>query len=795
MEMNDIGKQQPNDSLPPEVMAPVIRSFEQVCFLATWLILGSATLPVRAQALDPQVAPQADSEYQKDILPIFVAFCGDCHSGTQPAAGVDFERLDPDRARTLDRTIWKKVHTQLQAGIMPPPDSEQPSDEERQNLVGWIARNALEVICEGPAYPGRVTLRRLNRNEYNRTIRDLIGINYRPADQFPSDDVGYGFDNIGDVLTLPPVLLERYLDAADEVVRRAILVPELEFAPVASFPGKTLASVGEVGQEHAFSTTANYLIRVEAYGDQAGSEAVKMEFLLDGKSLQVIEVAATSANPIHYELSIPVDAGRHQIAVKFINDYYDPDNPDPKLKGDRNLHVRSFAVVGPIGVLPADLPESHRRLLSDTPPAGSAREALVTAARMNLSQLLPRAFRRPIVPEEVERYVKIMTAVLDDGGSFERAMQVAIQGVLVAPRFLFRVEQQPADEDPNPVRQLDNFELATRISYFLWSSQPDEELFQAATRGDLNDPDKLRSQIRRMLQDPRIDGLIENFVGQWLQLRNLETIAIDRNRFAEFTPEMRTAMRRETEMLFESIVREDRNVMELLTADYTFLNESLAKLYGIEGVVGPEFRKVTLAGSARGGLLGQASVLTVTSNPTRTSPVKRGKWILENLLATPPPPAPPNVPSLESQKPADQPATSLRAQMELHRSKPDCAACHQLMDPLGFGLENFDAIGRWRDEDQGVAIDARGELPDGRTFAGPNELKQILIQRQADFRRCIAAKLLTYALGRGLEYFDECTLNEITDGMESGEDRFESLIWQIVNSVPFRHQARTPMPE
>ncbi len=776
-------------------MIPVIRSFEMACALAACLILCSATLPAAAQTLAPQVDPQADTDYQQDILPVFVKYCGDCHSGAQPAAGVAFELLDLGRAKTLDRTIWKKVHTQIEAGIMPPPDSEQPTDEERQNLLGWIDRNALEVSCEGPAYPGRVTLRRLNRNEYNRTVRDLTGIDYRPADQFPSDDVGYGFDNIGDVLTLPPVLLERYLDAADEIVRRAILVPEAEFAPAAIFPGKTLASVGEVGQEHAFATTANYLIRAEAYGDQAGIEAVKMEFLLDGKSLQVIEVAATSDSPSNYQISIPVEAGHHRVAVKFLNDYYQPDNPDPMLKGDRNLHVRSLSVVGPIGVLPADLPESHRRLLPHTPPKGSEREALVTAARTNLSLLLPRAFRRPIAPEEVERYVTIMAAVLDDGASFERAMQVAFQAVLVSPRFLFRVEKQPSDKDATPIRRLDDFELATRISYFLWGSQPDEELFEAASRGDLSEPKKLRSQLRRMLQDQRIEGLIENFVGQWLQLRNLQTISIDRNRFAEFTPEMRTSMRRETEMLFESIVREDRNVMELITADYTFLNEPLAKLYGIEGVSGPEFRKVSLTGTTRGGLLGQASVLTVTSNPTRTSPVKRGKWILENLLATPPPPAPPNVPSLESQKKDGQPATSLREQMELHRSKPDCAACHQLMDPLGFGLENFDAIGRWRDEDQGVAIDARGELPDGRTFSGPIELRQILIQRQADFRRCITAKLLTYALGRGLEYFDECTLNEITHGMGAGEDRFESLIWQIVNSVPFRHQASTPMPE
>lgn len=762
----------------------------RVCCVAFGLFAIPASL--HAEAPQPTADPYVHLDYQQDVLPLLTMYCGDCHSGDSPDAGVAFEQLDIARARTLDRAVWKKVHTQLDNQIMPPPDYEQPTDEQRQLLLGWIESHALTVDCDGPAFPGRVTLRRLNRNEYNRTIAHLTGIDYRPADNFPSDDVGYGFDNIGDVLTLPPVLLERYLDAADEVVRRAIVVGEADFAPVVSKPGKALASVGEAGDDFELAATAEYLFRVQAYGDQAGPEPAKMAFLLNGEQLQVVDVPATSQAPGTYELMVRAPRGKQRFAVKFLNDYYRVDTDDPKVRGDRNLHVSTLSVIGPIGALPEDLPESHRRLICSTPPAGADRDAVLAAARSNLSALLPRAFRRPVAAETGERYVQIVEMVLDDGGSFERAMQVAVQAVLVSPRFLFRLEADP--RSPDTVRELDDWELATRLSYFLWSGPPDDELFVAARAGKLRDTQELQRQIRRMLLDSRASGLVENFAGQWFQLRNLETISIDSKRFADFTPELRQAMRQETELLFASIIREDRSVLELLTADYTFVNESLAKLYGIEGVSGDEFRQVSLVGTARAGLLGHASILTVTSNPTRTSPVKRGKWILDNLLATPPPPAPPNVPSLESQSGSKKEAVSLRDQLELHLSDPGCAGCHRLMDPLGFGLENFDAIGQWRDQDQGLPIDARGELPGGRTFTGLVELRQVLLERQADFRRCVAAKLLTYALGRGLEYFDECTLDEIAAAMQQQDDRFGALVLAIVESSPFRSRAATAMP-
>ena len=749
---------------------------------------------VTVQAQTPQADPGAQIDYEMQVLPLLTKFCGDCHTGDNAGAGVAFDKLKIEVARTRDRNIWKKVHTQIDMKIMPPPDSEQPSPEERTLMNDWIQSHAITVACDGPAFPGRVTLRRLNRNEYNRTIRDLIGVNFKPADTFPSDDVGYGFDNIGDVLTLPPVLLERYLDAADEVVRRAIMVPEADFAMVHTMDGKTLGSVAEAGEDFEFVATAEYIIRVNAFGDQAGPDPAKMAYVIDGKEEQTVDVPATKEAPADYEYRLKVPKGKRRVAVKFLNDYYKPDDPDPKLKGDRNLHVVSISIVGPIGALPSDLPEPHKRLIRKTPSKNANRVAQLAAVRDNLKPFVPQAFRSKVTAGDIEKYVKIADLVLEDNASFERAMQVAIQAVLVSPRFLFRIEQDAPAKGPVAVRDLDEFELASRLSYFLWCSQPDAELLKLAGEGRLKKPIVLKAQVKRMLKDPKSDALVEDFVGQWLQLRNLETISMDRKQFPEFR-DVRSAMRRETELLFTNIMREDGSILELLNANYTFLNEPLAKLYGIEGVKGDEFQRVSLEGSPRGGLLGQASILTVTSNPTRTSPVKRGKWILENLLAAPPPPAPANVPSLEAQKEETKKTASLRERLELHRANPACAACHQLMDPLGFGLENFDAIGKWRDKDHDSPVDPKGELPGGRTFSGPVELRQILLERKAEFRRCVATKLLTFALGRGLEYFDECTLNTITAKMEQEDDKFSVLVLEIVNSAPFRQRARTTMPE
>lgn len=752
------------------------------------LLCGSVIFPIFPTAIAESI------DYASQIRPLVERYCGDCHSGDDPSGGIAFEKLDVGRSATKDRQLWQRVLSQLDNSAMPPADSAQPSESERQLILSWLRNQALLVDCSAPRFAGRVTLRRLNRDEYNRTIRDLVGINYRPADDFPSDDVGYGFDNIGDVLSLPPVLMERYVNAAEEVTRRAIVVAEPDFAQVQSAAGKFLASQDEASGTFEIPVSANYIFRVHAYGDQAGPDAAMMELFVGKKSVKKFSVPDKADSPGRFETTVRVARGKRQLSVRFLNDYYQPEHADPELRGDRNLNVLAIELVGPIGTLPENLPDSHHRLIRHTPKADAKLEEVLDAVQENLKQIIPRALRRPTTKAEIDKYSQIARMVLEDGGSFERAMQVVVQAVLVSPHFLFRVERDPSQEQPVQ-RELSDYELASRLSYFLWSSMPDDPLFFCASGKKLKAPDELRKQVRRMLKEEKSRALVDNFATQWLQLRKLETVSVDTQRFVEFTPELRAAMRQETELLFGSVLREDRSIFDLLSADFTYVNEPLATLYGISDVSGQQMRRIELADQNRRGLLGQASILTVTSNPTRTSPVKRGKWILENLLAAPPPPAPPNVPELEPTQSQAGELRSLREQMELHRSKPGCAGCHQLMDPLGFGLENFDAIGRWRDEDSGRVLDSSGQLPDGRVFKGPAELRDILLQKKSEFRRCLASKLLTYALGRGLEYFDECTLNEICANTESGGDTLAKLIEEIVLSHPFRWRSRLAMPE
>lgn len=763
----------------------ILRLFCGAVLTLTWHSWAAGQEADRSQA-DPAVP----GRYDVDVRPLLQKYCFDCHVGDLAQAGVTLDVYREADAKTRDRAIWQKVLRQLQGKVMPPEEAAQPTTEERARLVAWVQSYALTPDCSGPQRPGRVTLRRLNRSEYNNTVRDLFGLTIQPADDFPSDDVGYGFDNIGDVLTLPPVLLERYVDAADRVVRAAIITPDLDGAPVKRGAGGQLASVGEVALEFDATATADYLFRAQAGADQAGPDPARMTFRLDGKDQKTFDVTVTRNEPQWYELRVRLEQGKHRFAAAFINDYYMPDATDPKLKGDRNLFIDGLAVVGPIGVLPEHLPEAQRRIFTQRPAADADLAQWQAVATVVLRPMVSRIFRRPVKEEELQRLTLLVGLAKEQGDSFERAIQLALQASLVSPHFLFRVESEAALGE---VRRLHDYELASRLSYFLWSSMPDEELFRAAAAGELQNDEQLVAQARRMLRDPKANALITNFAGQWLQLRNLDTFSPDLARFPGFDNELRQAFRSETEHFFAHIVREDRSVLELLQADYTFVNERLAKHYGLADVSGPEFRRVTVDTSQRGGLLGQASILAVTSNPTRTSPVKRGKWILENLFAAPPPPAPPNVPELAEAK--DQPLQgTLRQRMEQHRVKPACASCHQLMDPLGFGLENYDATGAWRIKDGNDEIDATGELPDGKMFRGPGELKQILLTRQDEFRRCLAEKLATYALGRGLEYTDACLVQQIADQLAKQDNRFSVLVTQIVLSNAFRQREGLPKP-
>ncbi len=730
--------------------------------------------------------------FEANVRPVFESFCYDCH-GERKRGGLDLRDYANADAIRSHRAVFESVLQQVEGSLMPPANKPQPSASERAALVAWLRDTLFQVDCSRPD-PGRVTLRRLNRTEYNLTVRDLTGVDLQPADDFPMDDIGYGFDNIGDVLSLPPVLLEKYLAAAGKVLDAAIVTgpaaapvkrlhgDDLEGGGEADDGGRTLPSEGEVRALPPLEGPGEFVLKARLYGEQAGPEPVRAAFRVDGKDVQVFEVQARQAAPETYEHRLTLSEGKHRFSVAFLNDYYRPDDPDPANR-DRNLHVVHLEIAGPKHT-PADaVPESHRRIFF-VKPEGSGSEAQLACAREIIGEFARRAYRRPIKSDELERLLGLFRLGQAEGESFEASVKLALQAVMVSPHFLFREELPPADSDPEGVQPVSEFALASRLSYFLWSTMPDEELFHLAERGALRA--RLDAQIQRMLADPRASTLTANFAGQWLQFRTLEVVAPDRKEFLAFDDELRVAMRRETELFFETILREDRSVLEFLDADWTFLNERLARHYGIEGVRGDAFQRVSLKGTSRGGVLTQGSFLTLTSNPTRTSPVKRGKWVLDNILNTPPPPAPPNVPLLEETPQAKLTGT-LRQRMEQHRADPLCASCHALMDPIGFGFENFDGTGAWRDRDGEFPIDPAGQLVSGESFRGPAELKRILLTaRREEFLRCLAAKLLTYALGRGLEYYDQCAIDGIVHGMRQGEWRFSALVAGVVYSPPFQ---------
>jgi hypothetical protein len=746
----------------------------------------------QTSAEDAKVDPASAQFFERTLGPFLEKHCYDCHSGREPEGGIGLDKYPTVDSITKDRKTWEKVLRMVRTRQMPPEDEEQPDTSQVTRVTGWLDQALFAVDCSGPVNPGRVTIRRLNRAEYANTIRDLLGVHYDTAADFPADDVGYGFDNIGDVLSLPPILMEKYLAAAAEVADRAIVTGELDAAKKARFPAedldggsrrgdhRMLASQGEIFAEYEFPSDGQYLIRIGAFGQQAGSEPARLELQIDGRKIAVFDVKAEEGDPAVYEARAKVAAGARRVAAAFINDYYNPDAPDPNDR-DRNLAVVDIEVLGPLGLGPEDYPQSHRRIFFIT-PGENISEA--EAGRKVVQRLANRAFRRPVTESELKRLLELGQMAREDGQRFEQAVQLVLQAILVSPHFLFRVELDPPPDDDDQVRELNEYELATRMSYFLWSSMPDDELFQHALRGTLRG--NLEAQVRRMLGDPKADALVQNFAGQWLQLRNLEMAAPDYEQFPSFNAELREAMRTETEMFFASILRDERSVLDLIDADYSFLNEPLARHYGISGVEGPEFRRVSLAGTPRGGVVTQASVLTVTSNPTRTSPVKRGKWILDNILGEPPPDPPPNVPQLAEDDEAVL-SGSLRERLEQHRAKESCAVCHRKMDALGFAMENFDAIGAWRTRDGEFDIDPSGVLPDGQEFRGPSELKGILRNSgRASFLRCLTEKMLTYALGRGLEYYDRCAVDRITKSLAKDDYKFSTLVLEIVRSDPFR---------
>lgn len=745
-------------------------------------------------------APRDDAKtYVERIVPILKKHCLDCHGTQKAEAEIAFHKFKNLESLQADRSAWKSVLEMIESDAMPPPDRPRLTTDERRDFVRFLERVLFHVDCEAADAidPGRVTIRRLNRVEYNNTVRDLLGVDFRPADDFPSDDVGHGFDNIGDVLSVSPLLVEKYLSAAEKVAASAVAAgrsigPEKQLrkgrdletegaARLSPLGIHSINSRGGVSGQFEIAGRGEYLIRIRAAGQQAGPELPKMELRVDGKEVKTFDVSATVDKVGDYEWRQKFDAGKHRISAHFINDYYNPDAPR-KEDRDRNLFIGSIELER----LSANRPRGNEstRLTIIAPEPG---RSVAAAAEATLAPVLRRAFRRRPRDGEVAPYAKLVERAVERGEAYPRGIEVAVSAILVSPHFLFRVERDATPSDPAARRPIDDFELATRLSYFLWSSMPDDTLLQLAEEGKLQNEATLLAQTRRLLADPRSRSLAENFAAQWLNLRGLDEFTPDPKQFPQFSAALRADMRRETELLFDSVLRDDRSLLDLLDADYTFVNGRLADHYGLKGVSGTAFQRVSLSGSKRSGILTHASILSLTSNPTRTSPVKRGKWIMENILGTPPPDPPPNAPELAATQKAAPDAT-LRQALELHRKDPNCAVCHLQMDALGFGFENFDAVGRWRDQDANKPVDAAGTLPDGAKFSGPAELVSILKGKKTEFTRTTAERMLTYALGRGLTAADRCAVDRIVQQVAENDYRLTAVVESVVRSAPFRQR-------
>jgi hypothetical protein len=1004
--------------------------------LTAFAAIKSATIPQKSDSNNSKA-----QAFAKDVQPLLVKYCYDCHGDGAHKGDVALDKYKTIADVVKNQTVWETAMHHINTQEMPPPDAGNfPDRADRERITDWIAGTLYNYDPAHPD-PGRVTVHRLNRNEYNNTIRDLVGVNFQPADDFPADNSGYGFDNVSDVLSLSPTLMEDYLSAAGKIMDQAIAtdpIPSekqhfaanlMQFgfnadgdsgdgwmplsaleedevavilpisggdytvrvqaynksrgggaggrgapataastnatataapaaAPAAAgkpilltcmidytivhvwaitatskdqpgvyearisippgkhrlsvvnhrirgganelqmtngrigqqqrngtimvkwvelegplpnqntfYPAKNLAVTGdgkfnsqgqrimehngEVATKFNVTKEGNYILRAEAYAQQAGSETAKMEFRIDGQPLQSFDVLAPAtriptagqrvfstllleAQPQIYEFQVKLTPGDKKFSAAFVNEFADPENKDPNLR-KRSLIVDRLEVVGldEPATLPA-MPPQIESLFDEARAANKSKPNPDKMARQIVMTFASRAWRRPAQTAEVDKFMTLYEAAQKDGLSFEASVKLPMKAVLVSPYFLFRGEIQPDPNNPESVHPVDEYALASRLSYFLWSSMPDQELTDLAAKNQLRK--NLDAEVKRMLASPKAEAFVENFAGQWLEIRNLNFVAPDKDTYPDFDDNLRQAMLKETDLFFASIMHEDRSVLDFLNADYTFVNAPLAKLYGIPNVTGEEFQRVSLAGTPRRGVFTQASVLTITSNPTRTSPVKRGKWVLEELLGTPPPPPPATVPALEeTANNSTNQTLTLRAAMEIHRSNPVCASCHARMDPIGFGLENFDGIGRWRDAErldvpkpdnalaladanladanannadalapaaaaapkvaeapkpaqaQALPIDSSGKLVSGETFNGPAELANILATTKRDFFvRTLTEKMLTYSLGRGTEYYDRDSIQKITDDLAKNQYKFSTLVLGVVNSLPFQ---------
>lgn len=744
---------------------------------------------VALSAISLLIAANPASEFEKTVPTVFNKSCLPCHNDRVASGGLNLRPFLHSSSVLGQRDGWERIIQKIRTGEMPPKGVPRPPAPELDALMKHVQGEFELADRNVKPDPGRVTARRLNRNEYTNTIRDLLDVDFRADKNFPTDDSGYGFDNIGDVLTISPVLMEKYMEAAERIAARAIgadPLPKkpLEFEYHAKHKTIRRPDVSTIEATHRVEFDGEYTIRIGLPGERpADAKPVQLGFWMDGKLLHTMMVETKPSKLVYFnpyseeEMRLYLPEGDHTFRAGFIDDPFVKDlTPKDAYSNKKNKFLDSIVFVGPFA---SKVERASRKKILICDPNGSA-----ACLDKIVSTLARRAYRRPVTRTEVASLLRFVNLAKAEGQSVEQGIQLAIQAMLVSPHFLFRIERDPDPLNAEKVHKLSGFELASRLSYFLWNSMPDDELLSVAEAGKLHLPGVLDAQVKRLLSDGRSASLAANFAGQWLETRNLDSVKPDPQKFPEWGPELRDAMRTETRMFFESLLRENKSLSEFLDARYTFLNERLAKHYGIEGVKGDDFRRVELQTDQRGGILSHASVLTVSSYPTRTSPVIRGKYVLQNILGAPPPPPPPDVPALDEQSVGN--AGSLRQQMEKHRSNAVCASCHSRMDVLGFGLENYDAIGRWRTADGKFPVDASGTLPNGKSFTTPAELSVLLKGDLPEFSRCLTEKMLTYALGRGLERYDRKTVDAIQTKLAASGYGFQDLIYEVVRSLPFQ---------
>ncbi|NNC89060.1 MAG: DUF1592 domain-containing protein [Akkermansiaceae bacterium] len=752
-------------------------------------------------------AVPGEAEFEEEIGPLLEHYCYDCHGDGSRKGDVSLDEFGDVAAHLADRDHWLAVWRNIRTQIMPPSDKEQLDEAERRQVLRWIERRVFKLDPDNPD-PGRVTIRRMNREEYRNTVEDLLGVRYEVHDHFPPDDTGYGFDTIGDVLSLSPLLLEKYLRAADEIMTQA-LPSEAARTPEITIRAEQFQEPGNrkqtgrfmefeidhtVREERELKHAGRYEIEL-AYAVEGSMEATEntgtMVMLVDGRELDRAELGWDYRKQITLKKEVRLEKGKHRFEIRMI-----PGNPPEEGEGLLGLKVAGYKVRGPLDAGAWMYPETYTRILFRGPPPEDAAQR-ESYAREILRRFAGRAYRRPVDDATLGRLVELAAGVgAEPGKTFEDGIRSALMAVLSSPRFLFRAEVQAEPDNPAQVVPIDEYALASRLSYFLWGSMPDDALLELAGRKALRK--QLRAQVDRMLADPKADRFIRNFTGQWLQARDVEGVHMDARRILSlrdskeanrvFNTRVRRDMRKETELLFGHILRENRPALELITADYSFLNERLARFYKIDDVHGEEFRRVEFGDDwRRGGILTQGTFLVVTSNPTRTSPVKRGLFVLDNILGTPAPPPPGDVPELdEARREAGREAT-MREAMERHRREPLCKACHARMDPIGLALENFNALGMWRDREGNRRIDSAGQLITGEQFGHIGELKTILATtRRGDFHRCLAEKLMTYALGRGVEYYDTPAIDGIVMRMHAAGGGLREAVQGIVESAPFQ---------